>query len=75
MLTLELMPPLLLIGDPKEKFQMLKTRDNVDHAGLSQPPDHWNQNLPFMVQVWEISLNNNWLIAHKTMETRDAMEV
>jgi len=33
-------PPTQLIGENKEKFLMLKTKDNVDHAGHSLPPVH-----------------------------------
>jgi len=40
---------------------MLKIKDNVDHAGLSLPPDPWKE--PWLSKDWEsnLSLNNNWL--------------
>jgi hypothetical protein len=34
---------LLLTGELKELSQMLKIKDNVDHAGLSLPPEEWKE--------------------------------
>ena len=66
---------LQLTGIPKELSLQLKTKDNVDHAGLSLPPDQLKElnSLP-LVNLLHY-LNNNSLIAHHPSETKVAMEV
>lgn len=67
LLTGELEPPSLL--DP------LKTKDNVDHAGLSQLSDLLKELLPYSeLKLFNLSLKNNWLTAHPLKETKDATE-
>jgi hypothetical protein len=63
------LPP--LTGPLKEKSQELKTKDNVDHAGHSQPPVLLNHGL-CSVENHGIFQNNNWLIVQPAMETTDA---
>ena len=66
---------LQLTGIPKELSLQLKTKDNVDHAGLSLPLDQLKElnSLP-LVNLLHY-LNNNSLIAHHPSETKVAMEV
>lgn len=64
------MPP--LIGPLKEKFLELKTKEAVDHAGHSLPPELFNHGL-FSDLPHGTSQNNNLLIAQEAMETKDAM--
>jgi hypothetical protein len=68
------LPQLQLIGPQRETSLPSKTKDNVDHAGLSPQPDHWNLALPSSEKDSETSLNNNWLTAHRAKETWDATE-
>ena len=63
----------MLIGPLKEKFQELRTKDNVDHAGPSQPLELLNHGL-FSTDKVPISLSNNSLTAQDPKETKDAME-
>jgi hypothetical protein len=76
--TLMLIPESMLvqsIGELKEPFLQLKTKDNADHAGPSPPPDHWNQSTKSKKEPSETSPNNNWLIAQPATEIKVAMEV
>jgi hypothetical protein len=68
-------PHPLSIGLPKVPSLQLRTKDNVDHAGPSQQPVHWNLLISSKKELLEISLNNSWLIAQPVMETMDVMEV
>jgi hypothetical protein len=63
------MPP--LIGPHKEKFQELKTKEVVDHAGHSLLLELFNHGL-FSNLPHGTSQNNNLLIAQEAMETKDA---
>lgn len=63
----------MLTGPPKEKSPPSRTKDNVDHAGLSQPPALLNHGL-FSTDKMSTSLNNNLLTAQDLKETKDAME-
>jgi len=51
-----------------------KTKDNVDHAGLSLLQDQSNQFILFKKRLFQAYLNNNWLIVHPASEIKDAME-
>jgi len=64
--------PNQLIGDKEEPFPQLKTKDNVDHAGLSPPLVPWKEPMPSEPEPSPNSLNNPWLTVI-TM-TVDAME-
>ena len=65
----------LSTGELKEPSLQLKTKDNVDHAGLSPPLVLLKElnSLP-LVNLLHY-LNNNSLIAHHLSETKVAMEV
>jgi hypothetical protein len=65
----------LSTGELKEPSLQLKTKDNVDHAGLSPPLVLLKElnSLP-LVNLLHY-LNNNSLIAHHPSETKVAMEV
>jgi hypothetical protein len=69
------LPPAQSTGTPPEKSVPLKIKVNADHAGLSPPPDLLNPLMEFSELPSEISLNNNWSIAHHHTEIWDAMEV
>jgi hypothetical protein len=61
----------LLIGDRKtEPLLQLKTKEDVDHAGLSQPLKLLNLKLPFTEKDYKLSLNNNSLIAQPHTEIK-----
>jgi len=64
-----------LTGLPLVMFPPSRTKVNVDHAGPSPQPAHWNHVTPFSALVSETFLNNNSLIAPPAMETTDATEV
>jgi len=53
----------MLTGLPKEKFKPLKTKDNVDLAGLSQLLPQLNPLLESKPEPLEISLNKNLFLA------------
>jgi len=53
------LPPIQLIGLPKELSLPLKTKDNVDHAGLSVPPDLLKELISSKTENYNLSLNNN----------------
>lgn len=63
------------IGLPKEKFNLLKTKDLVDHAGLSQSHLPLNLNAPSKLEECQDSLNNKWSIVTELLEIWDAVEV
>jgi hypothetical protein len=51
-----------LTGELKELLIQLKTKDNVDHAGLSQPLLPLKENTLLRLENSFLSLNNNLLI-------------
>jgi hypothetical protein len=62
-----------LIGQPKERFLQLKTKETVDHVGLSVQLVYYNHG-PYLVVKLLIYPNSNWLTALNHTETKDAME-
>jgi hypothetical protein len=56
------------IGSPKEPSKSSKTKDNVDLAGPSQLLPHANLGMLSMMDILEISLNNNSLIVLHLLE-------
>ena len=62
----------MLTGLLKEKFQKLKTKDNVDHAGPSQLLELSNPSI-FSRDKVLVFLSNNSLTAQDLKETKDAM--
>jgi len=64
----------LLTGEPRVQSLQLRIKDNVDLAGPSQLPDQLNQPLSLKLELYQVCLNNNWLIAHHLSEIKDAME-
>jgi hypothetical protein len=71
--------PIQLTGEPKELLTQLKTKDNADHAGLSQPPLPLKENTSLRLELLSLaeysflSLNNNSLIALQPV--KDVTEV
>jgi len=65
--------PIQLTGEPKELLTQLKTKDNADHAGLSQPPLPLKENTSLRLEHSFLSLNNNSLIALQPV--KDVTEV
>ena len=63
-----------LTGELKELLIQLKTKDNVDHAGLSQPLEQLKELNSLPPENLHLTLNNNSLIAHHHSETKVAME-
>lgn len=64
-----------LITSNWEEPLTLRTKDNVDHAGLSVPLPLTN--LPVQLKPkpkLSLSLNNTWSTAPKKEETKDATE-
>ena len=66
--------PQILIGFQKELLLLSKTKDNADHAGLSQPLEDLkvSQNPR---EILKTSLNPNSLTAQDLMETKPVTEV
>jgi hypothetical protein len=66
-----------LIGELKEQSLVLRTKDSVVHAGLSQPSDAWKVSPKLEMATFRNLVNNNWLIAQVEVngEIKDAMEV
>jgi len=62
------------IGLLKELLLPLRTKVNVDHAGLSLLLEHLKENTSEPMEHLKATLNNNWLTALKLMEMEDAME-
>ena len=62
-----------LIGDNMELSPMLRTKDNVVHAGLSQLLDQWKELIKLRQANSSLSQSNNWLIVQEVMETKVAM--
>ena len=60
-------------GPPKELLLQLKTKDNADHAGLSQPQELLKELNSLPLENLLPSLNNNLLTAQPHLETTDAM--
>jgi len=65
--------PIQLTGEPKELLTQLKTKNNADHAGLSQPPLPLKENTSLRLEHSFLSLNNNSLIALQPV--KDVTEV
>jgi hypothetical protein len=63
----------MLIGPLKEKFLLSRTKDNVDHAGPSQPLELLNHGV-FSKDKASIFLSNNSLTAQDLKETKVATE-
>lgn len=63
----------LRIGELKELLLELKTKDNVDHVGLSLPLELLKVTQKLLREDYKAFLNHNWSIA-VTMETRDVTE-
>lgn len=62
------------IGEPRVLSKPLKIKVNVVHVGPSLQLDALNQLISFSRELQVTSQNNNWLIVHKIMETKVAME-
>lgn len=62
-----------LIGELKELFHQLKTKDNVDHAGHSQLQEPQKDYTLLKLDNQKNSQNKLQLIAH-IMEIKDVME-
>jgi len=62
--------PTQLTGD--QRSPLSRTKDNADHAGLSQLSELWKEKPQFTDKAYKALLNNNWLIAQEAMETTDA---
>jgi hypothetical protein len=63
------------IGSPKEKFPPLKTKDLVDHAGLSPSNPPSNPKPPSSPEDSQDFLNNNSSIVTEPQEIWDVQEV
>lgn len=65
----------VLIGE-EELLPEWRTREAVDHAGLSRLSELWKDTVLFTEEAWLSSLNSSWLIALDLMEPNamDAME-
>ena len=63
-----------LIGPLKAKSQELRIKEDVDHAGLSQPQVYCNHGPWSQEKVALICQNNNLLTARDHKETKDATE-
>ena len=62
------------IGNNKERLLMLKIKEHVDHAGLSEQLEHSKALTLSKKDKPKFYLNKIWLIALVDMETKDAME-
>ena len=56
-----------------EQSPMLRTKDNVVHAGLSQLLVQWKELIKLRQANSSLSQSNNWLIVQEVMETKVAM--
>ena len=65
---------LISTGLQKVELQELRTKDNADHAGLSQRSHHASHGL-YCRKKQQIFRNNNWLIVQAHMEIMAAMVV
>ena len=65
---------ILSTGELKEPSLQLKTKDNVDHAGLSPPLVLLKEQNSLPLENLLHTLNNNSLIAHHPSEMKVAME-
>jgi len=65
---------ILSTGELKEPSLQLKTKDNVDHAGLSPPLVPLKELNSLKLENLLHTLNNNSLIAHHPSEMKVAME-
>lgn len=66
--------PTTSTGSPKEPLPQSKTKDNVDHAGPSPPPEDSKECTSLPKTPWLLCLNLNWSIAHPHTETKDVTE-
>jgi hypothetical protein len=64
----------MLTGFQVEPSLESRTKDNADHAGLSQLPEPLKDGGRLPTEVSHLSLNNNSLIAQEAMETMPVME-
>ena len=62
-------------GDQKVSWTLSRTKDLAVHAGLSLPLAPLSPCSPSSTETSPTSLNNNWLIAQRVTETKDATEV
>lgn len=58
MLLLMLLLLIPLIGELRELLLLLRTKDNVDLAGLSQQLVVWKVSTLLLLPIWLVSLNN-----------------
>ncbi len=63
-----------LTGPLKELLPMLKTKDNVDHVGLSQHLEPQKDLTSLKTEIQFHCLNKPWLIVQEVMVTKDVME-
>merc|ERR1719223_1507815 len=66
---------LKLTGDKRVRSTQFKTKDSVDHAGLSRPSLLWRDLISLRKESFSSSLSNNLSTAPRLKETRVAMEV
>ena len=66
---------MILTGPLKVLLLPLKIKDNVDHVGLSLQLDLLKELLSSLMEILNLSLNNNLLIVQPVMEIMAAKEV
>jgi hypothetical protein len=66
----------LSTGEQKEQSTLFKTKDNVDHAGLSHQLQQWKEPISLKLELFSSFLNNNLLIViHNQVDVTEVFKL